>query len=247
MVLPGQFLERSVTVPSGELSLDGLFHRGKRRPACVIAAPHPALGGSMTVPAINELAWALTRAGHATLRFDYRGVGASQGKSTHVASLTELPPRIVPAAITGEVQDLLSALDQLRESAYLEGDGPRDAPVCAIGYSFGACVVLAAADDPRIERLVLIAPPTEIADLDALARVKKPVLAICAQHDPLVDRAALMKLLEPLGDQARLEIVAHADHSFRRGIVELGRIVAGYLRGTGPAQQAVRVEAEREE
>ena len=47
MVLAGQYLERSVVV--GEL--DALFHRGTRDPPCAIAAPHPALGGSMLSPA----------------------------------------------------------------------------------------------------------------------------------------------------------------------------------------------------
>src|SRR2546422_163895 len=81
MVLSGQYLERSVVV--GEL--DALYHRGTREPPCVIAAPHPALGGSMLSPVVAELAWALTRAGHPTMRFDYRGVGASRGVSRHVA------------------------------------------------------------------------------------------------------------------------------------------------------------------
>jgi alpha/beta superfamily hydrolase len=75
MVLEGQYLERSVVVDG----LDALYHRGPREPPCVIASPHPAMGGSMTSPVIAELAWALTRAGHATMRFDYRGVASSRG------------------------------------------------------------------------------------------------------------------------------------------------------------------------
>ena len=70
MVLAGQYLERSVVVKSGDFVLDALSHRGSRAPPCVLASPHPALGGSMTAPVIAELAWALTRAGHATLRFE---------------------------------------------------------------------------------------------------------------------------------------------------------------------------------
>src|SRR3982074_2839247 len=81
MVLAGQYLERSAVVGD----LDALYHRGTREPPCAIAAPHPALGGSMTSPVVAELAWALTRAGHPTLRFDYRGVGASRGASRHPA------------------------------------------------------------------------------------------------------------------------------------------------------------------
>src|SRR2546422_11402357 len=86
MVLSGQYLERSVVV--GEL--DALYHRGTREPPCVIAAPHPALGGSMLSPVVAELAWALTRAGHPTMRFDYRGVGASRGASRPVAGRGDL-------------------------------------------------------------------------------------------------------------------------------------------------------------
>src|SRR5437868_13416466 len=110
MVLRGQFLERSVTIPSGGVSLDGLYHRGDERPACVLAAPHPALGGSMSAPVVAELAWQLTQAGHPTLRFDYRGVGASQGKSRH--AVHELR-RVELSALHDEAADLLAAADQL--------------------------------------------------------------------------------------------------------------------------------------
>jgi alpha/beta superfamily hydrolase len=265
MVAPGQFLERSVAIPTGSgLVIDGLYHRGVRGPACVIAAPHPALGGSMTVPAINELAWALTRAGHPTLRFDYRGVGASQGQSRHKGALLEEwsggLPRIEPGALADEVADLRAAGAQLAETAAdtlppepaarggavnesVTADGAR---LCAIGYSFGACVVLAAAADPRWERLVLVAPPTQLSDFAALAAVKKPVLIVCAQRDPLCDRQALQKLVEPLGELARLEVIPHADHGFRRGAVELGRGVAEWLRAGRPRLASPRPEVDGE-
>src|SRR5438445_5965004 len=120
MVLTGQYLERSVVI--GEL--DALYHRGKREPSCAIAAPHPALGGSMLSPVVAELAWALTRAGHPTMRFDYRGVGASRGVSRHAAGSTRI------ADLQDEVADLhqvfrdglrstQAALDRLRAPRFL--------------------------------------------------------------------------------------------------------------------------------
>lgn len=224
MVLKGQYLERSVTVRSGSLHLDALFHRGTREPPCLIASPHPAMGGSMVAPAIAELAWALTRAGHPTLRFDYRGVGASQGESSHLeGSLGGGARRLDGAALSLEREDLLAAADQLRASAGRPGDG-----LCAVGYSFGAAVVLSAADDPRISSLILVAPPTALADFSALARVKKPTLVLCAHHDALCDRGSLQ-----LGPEALLEVIAHSDHSFRRGLTELGRAAAAFLRKPG--------------
>jgi uncharacterized protein len=217
MVQPGQFLERSVVVKSGELTLDGLYHRGRRAPPCAIASPHPVLGGSMTVPAVAELAWALTRAGFPTLRFDYRGVGASQGRSRHGAGEGRIDD------VSEEAEDLRAAVEQLLLST-------RAGAACAVGYSFGAAVALQAAEDALIERLVLVAPPTALWDFSALRRFGKPVLVVCAHHDPLCDRSRLQ--LPEGGQQA---VIAHADHAFLRGLPELGKTVAAWV-GSGPTR-----------
>jgi len=212
MVLAGQFLERSVVVGD----LDALYHRGTRDPPCVIAAPHPALGGSMHSPVVAELAWALTRGGHPTMRFDYRGVGASRGVSRHPAGGLKI------ADLQDEVADLHRICDHL-----LATTGTSAA--CAIGYSFGAAVALEAAMDARIGRLVVIAPPTRLYDFAALSAVSKPLLVICAHHDSYCDRGSLS-----LPDGALLEVIAHSDHFFARGLTELGKTVTAWLGDGGP-------------
>ena len=212
MVLPGQYLERSLVV--GEL--DALYHRGSRNPPCALASPHPAMGGSMTAPAIAELAWALTRAGHATMRFNYRGVGASRGASRHEAGSLQI------GDVSGEVEDLLHIVDQLLATTQMPA-------VCAVGYSFGAKVALEAAGDARISHLVLVAPPNKLTDFSGLSRVSQPLLVVAAHHDPYCDRGALK-----LPDHATLEVIAHSDHFFARGLTELGRTVAAFLRGDRP-------------
>jgi alpha/beta superfamily hydrolase len=212
MVLAGQYLERSVVVAD----LDALYHRGVREPPCAIAAPHPALGGSMLSPVVAELAWALTRGGHATMRFDYRGVGASRGLSRQRAGSERIED------LRDEVADLHRICDQLLATTHMPG-------ACAVGYSFGAAVALEAAGDPRISSLALIAPPTALYDFAALAEVRKPVLVVCAHHDRYCDRSALR-----LPEGARLEVIAHADHFFARGLTGLGKTVASWLRGDRP-------------
>src|SRR5881394_2173495 len=127
MVLAGQYLERSVVIGD----LDALYHRGKREPPCAIASPHPVLGGSMIAPVIAEMAWALTRAGHATMRFNYRGVGASRGISRHEANSLRI------GDVSDEMEDLYKIIDQLLATT-------RAPAVCAVGYSFGAKVALEA-------------------------------------------------------------------------------------------------------
>jgi len=209
MVLSGQYLERSVVV--GEL--DALYHRGTREPPCAIAAPHPALGGSMLSPVVAELAWALTRAGHPTMRFDYRGVGASRGVSPHVAGSGHF------ADLREEVADLQRICEHLLASTQMT-------EVCAVGYSFGAAVALEAAEESRVGRLVLVAPPTQLYDFGAISALRKPLLIVCAHQDSYCDRRALRP-----PDGARLEIIPHSDHFFGRGLTELGKTVAEWLRG----------------
>ena len=212
MVLAGQYLERSVVVGD----LDALYHRGKREPPCVIASPHPMLGGSMTSQVIAELAWALTRAGHPTMRFDYRGVGASRGTSRHPAGSMAI------GDVSDEVEDLYKISDQLLTTTRMPA-------VCAVGYSFGATVALEAADDARVSHLVLVAPPNRLGDFGKLKSFTKPLLVVCAHHDSYCDRAQLR-----LPDQAELAVIAHADHFFGRGLTEVGKTVVAWLRGDRP-------------
>ncbi|MHB8872334.1 MAG: alpha/beta hydrolase [Myxococcaceae bacterium] len=79
MVLRGQFLERPTLVPVGKVVLEGLWHRGRRAPALLLIPPLPSEGGGMDHLLLAELAWACATAGYPTLRFNFRGVGASQG------------------------------------------------------------------------------------------------------------------------------------------------------------------------
>src|SRR2546430_13297082 len=166
MVLSGQYLERSVVV--GEL--DALYHGGTREPPCVIAAPQPALGGSMLSPVVAELAWALPPAGHPSRRVDCRGVGASRGVSPHVAGSGHF------ADLREEVADLQRICEHLLASTQMT-------EVCAVGYSFGAAVALEAAEESRVGRLVLLAPPTQVYRFRASSALRNALLVVFGHQD----------------------------------------------------------------
>ena len=89
MVAKGQFLERPTLIPVGGVVMEGLSHRGTRRPLLLVLSPTPAEGGGMDHVVGAELAWAASHAGYPTLRFNWRGVGASQGNRGSHASLIE--------------------------------------------------------------------------------------------------------------------------------------------------------------
>src|SRR5512137_2985681 len=99
MVQPGQYLERPALIAADGVTLEGLFHRGDRPPAILLCPPLDAEG--MDAPFLAEVAWMAARERHASLRFQHRGRGASQG--------TPDPGRAL--------DDALSALAHLRETS----------------------------------------------------------------------------------------------------------------------------------
>ena len=203
MVLKGEFLERATLIPSGKHVLEGLWHRGARSPAVLLVPPRPG-EGSMDAAALNELAFALTRAGHASLRFNFSGVGASQGQSKR---LTELS------------RDLRAAARVLRESAGVE-------EVALVAFCSGGEVALEAIGEAN--RLVLISPPDGL-DLPALAASSVETLVVLSSSDPARPRYAAH--CGATGD--RLALVDGADPAWTRGLPQLGREVVAYLGGAG--------------
>src|SRR5262249_35904781 len=102
-----------VYVNAGGLALEGIWQKGAGRGA-VVAPPHPQYGGSLEHPVVSEIASGLYKAGVASLRFNWRGVGASQGRVTGEWSAAE--------------EDFTAALEQVAATL--------PPPVVAAGYSF---------------------------------------------------------------------------------------------------------------
>jgi uncharacterized protein len=162
VVQAGQFLERPALVDAGGLVLEALYHRGARRPSLLVCPPSGP-GGGMDAAPVAELAWAAARAGHPSLRFQHRGVGASQGAPD--------PARAV--------DDALAALRHLADTA-----GPR---VAIAGFGTGCATALALARArPDVERLALLSPRDPSGALPPSARV-----LLVLPEDRAADAAAL--------------------------------------------------------
>jgi len=140
MVQHGQYLERPALIEADGATLEGLFHRGDRPPAVLLCPPLDAEG--MDAPLLAEVAWAAAREGHASLRFQHRGRGASHGAFD--------PSRLV--------DDALSALSHLRETA-----GPL---VGVVGLRGGCWTAAEVARRAGLRRAVLVAPdgPAPVPD-----------------------------------------------------------------------------------
>lgn len=177
------------------------------RGGAIVAAPHPLMGGSMDSPVATELGLAASDAGYSSLRFNWRGVGASAGKPS--------------GEMADADADTLAALDFMQAS--VEGG------IVACGYSWGSLAVFRTCTAaPRVKKLVLVAPPPALLDRARLERSGKPTLIVTGDRDDYVPLDELRKLVEGL---ARVELVVlpGVDHFFMLGLRELGRSVRGWL------------------
>jgi alpha/beta superfamily hydrolase len=212
--MPGLPLERSVPIACAGLAraLDGVFlgaPEGSAADGAVIAPPHPLYGGSMQSPVVNELAYALQKAGIASLRFDWRGIGASGGTPSGRAQDAD--------------EDYAAALEHLEET--LNGE------LLACGYSFGAAAALrAAVGNPRVTRMLLVSPPPQLLDAAVLARFIGRALIVTGELDAIAPPDAL-GVLAARARRGHFAVLPGCDHFFGAGLAELGREVSGWLAG----------------
>jgi alpha/beta superfamily hydrolase len=205
--------EIQVSFRSGELTLEGLLaNPGGGAPAAVVCHPHPMYGGSMYNNVVEAILAAMWRAGYATLRFNFRGVGGSEGE--HDGG-------------PGEVDDALAAM-----SFILAQPGVRKEGAAMTGYSFGAMVALSAGYEcAEIARIVAVALPLAMADARVPDGSSKPVLLVSGDRDSYSPVAGLQALAPRIGSSARLEIIAGADHFFGGREAELSRVIAAAVKG----------------
>jgi alpha/beta superfamily hydrolase len=177
------------------------------RSGLVICHPHPLYGGDMDNPVVIRVAEVAQSMGVATLRFNFRGVGASSGKH---------------GGGEAEQEDVKAALGALAERL------PAGSSVGLAGYSFGAWVAAHVAAAADLAALALIAPPLGMYDLDFLVRVPSPTLLVAGTKDQHCPVAALRRLGQRLG--AEVEVIEGAEHFFFGKLFPLGQAVERWMR-----------------
>jgi uncharacterized protein len=201
-------------------SLDGLSLEGaaeapiRPKAAAVLCHPHPEMGGTMNAPLLVAVRDELLGRGWGVLRFNFRGVGASQGRSS---------------LGTDEVADVRGAL------AFVRDRWPRVAAAIA-GWSFGAAVaVRAAVQEKDVRACACVAPavkqkPGVTAGLPAAADLDLtiPVLVVCGTNDELVSADDGRQWARALPRSSFVEVKG-ANHFFWGKYDELSRIVGEFL------------------
>jgi hypothetical protein len=187
--------------PAGRI--EAIVNRPVSEPAAaaVICHAHPLHGGMMHFKVIFRAAKALRAHGVASLRFNFRGVGRSEGTHDHGR---------------GELDDTLAAL----------GEAARRFPGLPLfvgGFSFGSSMAcLAAARDARVRAVLVMGYPiTRMPDPGIAARVKQPRLFVQGERDEFGDGPAISALVEAMPQPRELVVIPSADHFFTGRLDEL--------------------------
>src|SRR5262245_45973273 len=189
--------------PSG--SLEGLWKEaeGQPRGSAVVGHPHPLHGGTMHNKVVYRAAQALTRAGYSTLRFNFRGVGLSQGRYD---------------TGRGEVDDYRAALDEAERLGGL--------PLLAGGFSFGAAVCLkAVAGDARVAAVIALGLPLSTESGRVVPRPSVPALYAVGERDAYGPPEELRRFV---GSSAPVVVLPGADHFFDGRLEELGEAISDF-------------------
>jgi hypothetical protein len=194
-----------VDIPGPAGRLEGLLQsREVRDPglAALVCHPHPAYGGTMHSKVVHRVASVVVERGAAVLRFNFRGVGKSEGGYDQGI---------------GELEDARAAF------AWLRGRFPR-ARFWIAGFSFGSWIAARlAAAEPAFERLVMVAPPVTRSGFQVLRSSAVPKLVVQGTADENCPLEALEREFPTWAEPKRLVKVEGATHFFDKRLGDLAK------------------------
>jgi alpha/beta superfamily hydrolase len=195
--------------------LEGRYHHSKRpnAPIALLLHPHPLHGGTMNNKVVYALYQVFARREFSILRFNFRGVGRSQGVFDHGL---------------GELTDAAAALD------WMQSINPNADQCWVGGFSFGAWIGMQLLmRRPEITSFIAVAPPASTEDFSFLAPCPASGLMIHGEKDTLVPEAAVAKLSQKLSSQKAVSIdyrvIPGADHFFTSHLAKLEAAVESHL------------------
>lgn len=201
------------TFLSSNLKLEGVIHlpRGSegKVPGVVLCHPHPLYGGNMHNNVVVAVSRALVELGIAAFRFNFRGVGSSEGSFDDGA---------------GEQDDLRAAFAALAERPEVDPDR-----LGMMGYSFGGMVALAAVKGfAQARTLAAVSPVVNPGLMEGLSL---PAYFICGTKDHVVSTDVLIREAEKMAPPGQVELVPGADHFWVGREKEMALKVAAFFEG----------------
>jgi alpha/beta superfamily hydrolase len=180
----------------------------------VICHPHPLHGGTMQNKVVHTLARAMQELGAPTVRFNFRGVGRSEGSYD---------------GGVGELEDALVACAWARSRWNCSA-------LWLAGFSFGSAVALQAAETVKPLRLVTVAPPVGRLIVTPVTRPQCPWLVVHGDRDELVRFDDVQSWVAGYADPPQLLVLRDAEHFFHGRLIELRAGVKRFLEGSVAAE-----------
>ena len=208
-----------VIIPGPDGRLEGRYQHSREAtaPLALLLHPHPEHGGTMNNKIVYHLYHAFARRGFSVLRFNFRGVGRSQGRFDRGE---------------GELSDAASVLD------WMQSHNESAAGCWIAGFSFGAWIGMQLLmRRPEIEGFISVSPPASMYDFTFLAPCPSSGMMIHGAEDTVVPEESVDKLVNKLRSQRGIDIdyriIKGADHFFSEHLDELVGNVEDYLEKAG--------------
>lgn len=197
-------MEEKCIFKSEDYQIEGRIDKSSDHQGVVITHPHPLYGGDMLNYVVETLYRVYQKNNYTTLRFNFRGVGKSQGSY---------------GKGIGEQVDVLAA------HFYLVSLGMTT--IHLAGYSFGAWVnALAAGKDIPVKHMVMVSPPVGVIDFSAVSSMPFLKLIVTGDQDEFAPPELIQKMLPMWNPDAHFEIINGADHFYGGYLKELEAILS---------------------
>lgn len=190
--------------PAGQLDVRLLQPAVPVSSLAVVCHPHPQHGGTLDNKVVYTLTRWLADRGALTVRFNFRGIGRSEGAFDHGQ---------------GEQADLAAVV------AWLRAEAPGSLPLILAGFSFGSFIAAAQATALHASNLISIAPPVQRFDFSRFPLPRCPWTIVMGDADEVVDPQSVFDWAETLPANARLLRMAGAGHYFHGRLVELRELL----------------------
>ncbi len=205
-----------VIINGPEGRIEGRYHHSeeKNAPVALVLHPHPKHGGTMNNKVVYNLFHTYVRNGFSVLRFNFRGVGRSEGEFDNGI---------------GELSDAATALD------WLQAENSSPSSFWIAGFSFGAWLAMQLLmRRPELENFVAISPPANMYDFSFLAPCPRGGLIVQGDQDSIVSEDDVSTLAEKLNNQRNISVdyrvIPKADHFFRNHMGDLISHVDNYVK-----------------
>jgi alpha/beta superfamily hydrolase len=200
--------EEQITFQSDGLRIEGLVSRQSGERGVVITHPHSLYGGTMYNQVVETLVRAYQNKGLTTLRFNFRGVGQSEGRYGEGR---------------GEKEDVISALRYLY--------GLEKSAIDLAGYSFGAWVnAHITPSDFSVGGMIMVSPPVAFLDFSFLSGDQRIKAVVAGGRDDIAPADQISRLMATWNPAALLEVIDGADHFYSGKIEILDSVLSRLIR-----------------